>query len=157
MLLDRLKRKIQRLSSSKKSLDRNNERNKQAVKEQQAQRIREKQKEIHKVSPAVAPKLSDDKRKVVVAPLVLRVPQITEKAVALQDQNQYVFKVAKGSSKSEVKKAIKEVYGVDVLKVRIINVPAKKKRLGRTSGWQSGYKKAMVAIKKGQIIEILPR
>lgn len=156
MLLDRLKRKIQRLSLSKKSLDRNNERNKQVVKEQQAQRIREKQKEIRKDSPVIAPKLVNDKRKVAIAPLVLRAPQITEKAVALQDQNQYVFKVVNRSSKSQVKKAIEEIYGVDVLKVRMINIPAKKKRLGRTSGWQSGYKKAMVAIKKGQSIEILP-
>lgn len=156
MLLDRLKRKIQRLSLSKKSLDRNNERNKQALKEQQAQRIREKQKEIRKDSPVIAPKLVNDKRKVAIAPLVLRVPQITEKAVALQDQNQYVFRVAKRSSKSQVRKAIEEVYGIDVLKVRMINIPAKKKRLGRTSGWQSGYKKAVVAIKKGQSIEILP-
>ena len=97
------------------------------------------------------------KREIKVAPLALKTPHITEKAVDLAEKNQYIFKVFKRANKEDLKKAIKEVYGVDVLKVRIINVPAKKKRLGRTSGWQSGYKKAMVAIKKGQIIEILPR
>jgi len=158
MLLDRLKRKVQRLSTSKTSLDQNKEKEKgkRDAKEQQMRKIKEKQKEVQKASvPNV--KISDKKRRAVVAPLVLRAPQITEKAVVLQDFNQYVFKVADNASKPEVKKAIEEVYGVDVLKVRMINIPAKRKRLGRTLGWQGGYKKAMVAVKKGQNIEILPR
>lgn len=156
MLFDRLKRKVQRLSTPKIPLSQNKEKNKRATKELQVQKIQEKQREIQK-TPAVDTKISDKKRKVVVAPLILRAPQITEKAVDLQDQNQYVFKVTDNASKPEVKKAIEEVYNVGVLKVRMINIPAKRKRLGRSSGWQSGYKKAMVTIKKGQSIEILPR
>ena len=153
MLLDRLKRKVQRLSTPKKSLDKDKEKKKEIYKDQRIEKIREKQREIPKVE-VVETKI---KRKAVVAPLVLRSPQITEKAVILQDQNHYVFKVADNAVKPEVKKAVEEVYGVDVVKVRMINIPAKQKRLGRSMGWQGGYRKAVVTIKKGQNIEILPR
>jgi len=43
------------------------------------------------------------------------------------------------------------------LNIKIINVPKKRRRLGRISGWKKGYKKAIVKIKKGQKIEVLPR
>ncbi len=157
MLLDRLKRKVQRLSTPKsRTLSQNKERKKEIVKDKQIEKIREKQKEIPKIqAPEI--RVEGKKRRAVVAPLVLRSPQITEKAVILQDQNQYVFKVADKAAKPEVKKAVEEVYGVNVVKVRMINIPAKQKRLGRSTGWQSGYKKAVVTIKKGQNIEILPR
>ncbi|MDO8524238.1 MAG: 50S ribosomal protein L23 [bacterium] len=91
------------------------------------------------------------------APSVLSRPQITEKATFLMEKNQYIFQAFKTATKPEVKKAVQEVYGVVVEKVRIINVDRKKKRLGRTTGWKKGYKKAIVTIKKGQEIEIIPR
>jgi ribosomal protein L23 len=40
--------------------------------------------------------------------------------------------------------------------VKMINIPAKRRRLGRTEGYKAGYKKAIVKIKKGQTIEIMP-
>ena len=43
------------------------------------------------------------------------------------------------------------------MNVRIINVPRKQRRLGGQKGWRKGYKKAIVRIKKGQRIEIMPR
>jgi len=92
-----------------------------------------------------------------VAPRVLKSPHVTEKATFLQDQDSYVFKVYSNATKPEIKKAIEEIYGVNVLKVRTINVPRKKKRLGRTTGFQSGYKKAIITIKKGENIEVTPR
>jgi len=49
------------------------------------------------------------------------------------------------------------LYGVEVVNVRIINAPRKKKRLAGQAGWKKGYKKAIVRIKKGQKIEIMPR
>lgn len=88
---------------------------------------------------------------------VLDKPHITEKATELTKSNQYAFKVFNKTNKVEVKQAIQEVYGVDVEKVRIINVAPKKRRVGRTEGWRKGYKKAIVTIKKGQEIEVLPR
>ena len=88
---------------------------------------------------------------------ILKTPQVTEKATDLVKKNQYVFKVYSRANKNEVKKAIESVYGVDVISVRIINVPAKRRRLGRQRGWRKGYKKAIVKIKEGQKIEVLPR
>jgi large subunit ribosomal protein L23 len=88
---------------------------------------------------------------------VLKSPSITEKATDLVKQNQYAFKVWKNANKIEIGKAIEDIYGVDVMSVRIINIPSKKRRLGKTSGLKKGYKKAMVKIKGGQKIEVLPR
>ena len=88
---------------------------------------------------------------------ILKIPQVTEKATDLTKENQYVFKVFSETNKVDIKKAVSELYGVDVLDVKIIKVPAKKRRLGRISGWRKGYKKAIVRLKEGQKIEVLPR
>lgn len=88
---------------------------------------------------------------------ILKTPQVTEKATDLTKENQYVFKVFPKANKVEIKKAVNQLYGVEVLDVKIIKVPAKKRRLGRISGWRKGYKKAIVKIKKGHKIEVLPR
>jgi large subunit ribosomal protein L23 len=88
---------------------------------------------------------------------ILKAPHITEKATDLSEKNKYVFKVYSRTNKIEIKKAIQDLYGVDVLTVRIINIPSRKRRLGKNEGWQKGYKKAIIKIKQGQKIEILPR
>jgi len=88
---------------------------------------------------------------------VLKAPQITEKATNLAEKNQYVFKVYPKTNKIEIKTAIEDLYNVDVLSVRIIKVRPKRRRLGRISGWRAGYKKAIVKIKAGQKIEVMPR
>jgi len=88
---------------------------------------------------------------------ILRSPQITEKSTALAEKNQYVFKVYPKTNKIEIKTAIEDLYNVDVLSVRIIKVRPKRRRLGRISGWRAGYKKAVVKIKAGQKIEVMPR
>lgn len=87
----------------------------------------------------------------------LRFPHITEKATDLAGVNQYVFRVWQRSNKIEIKKAIEGLYKVDVVSTKIISVPSKKRRLGRIQGFRKKYKKAIVRIKKGQKIEILPR
>jgi len=88
---------------------------------------------------------------------ILISPHVTEKATELAKKNQYIFKIGQRTNKTEIKKAIESLYGVDVLDVKIIRVPRKRRRLGRISGWKKGYKKAIVRIKEGQKIEILPR
>jgi len=88
---------------------------------------------------------------------VLKTPQITEKATNLAEKNQYVFKVYPKTNKIEIKTAIEDLYNIDVLSVRIIKVRPKRRRLGRISGWRAGYKKAIVKIKAGQKIEVMPR
>lgn len=87
---------------------------------------------------------------------ILKSAAITEKATDLSKIDQYVFKVSQRANKTEIKKAIQSVYGVDALGVRIINVGRKKRMKQRQIGWRPGYKKAIVRIKKGQKIEILP-
>ena len=88
---------------------------------------------------------------------VLKSPQITEKATLLTEKNQYIFKIAQEANKTEVKKAVEGIYKVDVIGVKIIKIPAKRIKLGKISGWKKGYKKAVVKIKSGQKIELLPR
>ncbi len=84
-------------------------------------------------------------------------PHVTEKATDLVGKNQYVFEVFPEAGKQEIKKAVEGVYGVDVESVKTVNIPAKKRRLGRIEGFRKGYKKAVVKVKEGQKIEILPR
>jgi large subunit ribosomal protein L23 len=81
-------------------------------------------------------------------------PHFSEKATNLAQKNQYVFRVRKGANKTEIKKEIENLYKVKVLDVKIVNVPKKKRRLGRVSGWKKGYKKAIVKIKEGQKIDL---
>lgn len=88
---------------------------------------------------------------------VLYSPHITEKAGILAGENKYVFKVWPKTNKIEVKKAVQDTYGVDVVGVNIVKIPRKPRRLGKYTGWRKAYKKAIVKVKKGQKIEILPR
>lgn len=98
-----------------------------------------------------------EERKSHFLPLVLIEPHITEKATSLQKQNQYTFKVLKRATKNEIKKAVEDLFGVHVASVRIINIPPKKKRFGRKEGKKTGFKKAIVKVKEGEKIEILPK
>ena len=73
-------------------------------------------------------------------------PIITENSMDLAADKKYAFKVAKDANKTEIRKAIEEIFGVDVAKVNVINVKGKRKRLGRTFGTTSSYKKAVVTL-----------
>lgn len=89
---------------------------------------------------------------------VLISPHVTEKATELGERNKYVFKVWPNVNKIEIKKGVESLYGVDVVNVNIINIHRKKRRIGRRrEGWKKGYKKAIVEVKKGQKIEVMPR
>lgn len=88
---------------------------------------------------------------------ILKTPHIAEKASILSEKNQYVFNVYTGANKTEIRKAVEDVYGVDVEFVNIIKVPAKRRRRGKQVGLKKGYKKAVVKVKDGQKIEIMPR
>lgn len=82
-------------------------------------------------------------------------PLITEKGKRLKEENnQYYFKVDRRANKIEIGKAVEELFGVHVLKVRTINVPGKPKRLGRYEGRRPGWKKAIVTLAEGETIEI---
>ncbi len=107
--------------------------------------------------PSASPKIKPAKKGSVRAYRVLVSPHITEKATELEKENKYVFKIFSRANKTETAKAVEDLYGVEVVNVRIINAPRKKKRLAGQAGWKKGYKKAIVRIKKGQKIEIMPR
>ena len=85
----------------------------------------------------------------------IKQPHISEKASYLAEKDQYVFEVSPNYNKQEVKKSVEGIYGVDILSVNMIKIPAKKRRLGKTEGFRKAYKKAVVTIKEGQKIEIL--
>lgn len=82
---------------------------------------------------------------------------ISEKATELVKKNRYIFKVTDDSNKGQIKKAIKELYGVDALSVNIINIPRKEKRLGKYKGWKKAFKKAIIEVKEGQRIDSIPK
>ena len=101
-------------------------------------------------------KKTEEKKKSVnmIAWQVLDRQYISEKATDLEKENKYIFVAFKDSNKNQVKQAVEELYGVDVLSVNMLNVNRKKKKLGRFRGWKKGFKKAIVEIKEGQKIDI---
>jgi len=82
-------------------------------------------------------------------------PRVTEKSYTLNALNQYVFVVNKMATKKVVKRSVEEVYAVNVEKVRIISLPAKKQVSGNQVKSHSAVKKAVVSIAEGQTLEIL--
>ncbi|MBI2677074.1 MAG: 50S ribosomal protein L23 [Candidatus Yanofskybacteria bacterium] len=88
---------------------------------------------------------------------VLVGPHITEKASIVNNLNQYIFKVFKNVNKLQIKRAVEKLYEVNVDDIKILNMPAKKRKLGRTEGERSGFKKAMVKLKKGHKIDLIPK
>jgi large subunit ribosomal protein L23 len=66
----------------------------------------------------------------------------------------YVFKVYENVNKPQIKKAVEGIHGVDVVSVKIIKSPKKKRRLGRIEGFKKAFTKAVVKIKEGQKIEV---
>ena len=84
----------------------------------------------------------------------IRSPIITEKATILSEQNKTVFKVHKKANKINIKKNIEKIFKVNVIKINIINLKSKiKLKQGKLSK-KSGYKKAIVTLKKGQSIDL---
>ncbi len=75
-------------------------------------------------------------------------PVLTEKSYKGFANKKYVFKVNPAADRTMVKNAIQELFEVQVEKVNIMNVDGKLKRQGRTQGRTTGYKKAIVQLKK---------
>lgn len=106
---------------------------------------------------AISARKTGEKKPSVLAHRFLLRPRITEKAYSLNAGNQFVFVVAKDAHKSVIRRAVEEVYGVEVVDVRTVNLPGKAKMFGRKGivGSRSATKKAIVTLKKGQTIELL--
>ena len=81
-------------------------------------------------------------------------PMVTEKSTILSEQNKIVFKVHDGANKTNLKKNIEKIFKVNVTKINIIN---KQNRTKLTKGKKvkvSGFKKAIITLKKGQSIDL---
>ncbi len=98
-------------------------------------------------------KLSEDSSK---TKLLIKQAWITEKASDLSGLRKYIFIVDKKANKSETKKTIESIYGVKVKSVNIVNIKGKAKRLGRSLGRTSAFKKAIITLGEGQKIDIMP-
>jgi len=81
-------------------------------------------------------------------------PTITEKATSLSELNKIVFKVHKGANKNSIKKSIEKIFKVKVTKINTINLKGKTKIVKGKKSIKSGYKKAIVTLKKGQSIDL---
>ncbi len=78
---------------------------------------------------------------------IIRKPIITEQSMEATDDKKYVFEVAVSANKTEIKKAIEEIFGVKVEKVNTLRMQGKKKRTGRyPEGRRANWKKAMVKL-----------
>ena len=81
-------------------------------------------------------------------------PFVTEKSTNISEQNKIIFKVPTGANKKNLKKTIEKIFKVNVIKINIINQePKLKKKQGRKA-YKSGYKKAIITLKKGQSIDL---
>jgi len=83
-------------------------------------------------------------------------PVMTERSTILKEKfNQYVFEVPRSSDKTQVKRAIEEIFKVKVEAVRTMRMPGKFRRFGRGGGYRSEWKKAIVSLKKGDKIDLV--
>ena len=86
---------------------------------------------------------------------IIRKILVTEKSTTERDvANKYFFEVDRKANKVEIGNAIEKLFKVKVTDVRVINVLGKKKRMGRTIGQKSSWKKAIVTLAAGNRIEI---
>ena len=90
-------------------------------------------------------------------------PIFTEKMSRLEEESKYSFQVMLGSNKLEIKKAVETMFNVSVKKVSTSNRSGKKKNMTvksggrtiRTNGKRSNWKKAIVTLKEGDVIDLL--
>ena len=85
---------------------------------------------------------------------VLISPVVSEKSYGQIVQNRYTFKVHQDAHKTQIRQAVEELFEVKVERVNIVKVQAKPKRRGRILGSKTGWKKAVVQLRKGDTIEI---
>jgi len=81
-------------------------------------------------------------------------PIITEKTTNLSSQNKIAFKVPNKANKINLKKNIEKIFKVNVTKINIINKQPRKKIVKGKKVKVTGYKKAIVTLKKGQNIDL---
>lgn len=81
-------------------------------------------------------------------------PVITEKTNAGMSEGRYVFIVDKRANRTEIKRAVEEIFKVKVESVNTMNLLGKWRRMGRYEGKRPDYKKAIVTLAAGQRIQL---
>ena len=84
-------------------------------------------------------------------------PNLTEKSTSLSEFNKVVFKVNKKANKKLIKKSIEKIFKVNVIKINTVNIRGKEKIVRNRKAYKSGYKKAIITLKKGQTIDLSTR
>jgi len=84
---------------------------------------------------------------------VLKNFYVSEKASLLNGFNQYVFKVFRSANKSQIRKQVEKIFNVKIKSVKVLNMPRKRRDLGRHTGFKSEFKKAIVVLEKGHSID----
>ncbi len=121
---------------------------------------------VKAVTKKVAAEKADKKAVAVVAPststsvstssasIIIR-PRITEKSGIMSQGGVYTFEVARGANKPSIAAAVKALYKVTPIKVTVINMSARKVFVRGKRGVQSGMRKAVVTLKKGDKIDFV--
>jgi len=87
---------------------------------------------------------------------IIRRPVVTEKTLNLKDQlNQVVFEVSRDANKLQIRQAVESLLGAKVEEVNTLIIRGKTKRVGRSMGRRSNWKKAVVTLKAGETIAAL--
>lgn len=89
-----------------------------------------------------------DARDIIVKPL------ISEKAVGGMDEGKYHFQVASVANKNQIKGAIEQIFGVKVVSVNTMRMHGKFRRVGKSVGRRSDWKKAIVTLAEGETIKV---
>ena len=86
---------------------------------------------------------------------IIRAPWFSEKALIMTEKGVYTFEVPTRATKTDIAGAIKEIYKVEPCKIRIVNLPSKKKamRTKRGIGTRAARRKAYVYLNKGDTIQ----
>ena len=84
----------------------------------------------------------------------VKYPIITDKATRLLENNQYSFLVNRDSNKIKIKSEIEFLFNVKVIKVNTCRLPRRKKRVGKYIGWKPQYKKAIITLSEGDVINL---
>ncbi len=87
---------------------------------------------------------------------LIKHPIISEKASRLAALNKYIFAVDGEATAPEIKKAVEGIHKVQVAKVNMINGKDKPSHFGRTIGKKPGERKAIVTLKEGQKLDLIP-
>jgi len=85
---------------------------------------------------------------------VLIAPHVTEKSsLAMQNHNQYTFRVRRDATKTDIRKAVELMFDVKVAGVQVVNEAGKRRRFGKSLGRTQDWKKAYVSLAQGETID----